>query len=305
MKRALQTAFFLTILIVSGLVAGGCALPTNGTDDDPEGVDTMAQPTQMQATKTGWAANGSLHTQVYNEVVNCQAQFGDSGNYTLQFDIDAPQVSGGAQAEAIVTWSVAGNDVTRRLSISNSASITGTAEAVKIRVVDVTFTNPGNAPGTEYKIAIQVAKGTRGDSQIPPVLFPRAFVNGLGGPVTPFEQIAFSVTADGFAGTGAGVGFQDIPIPQDAGVTTALVLATVQMPVPQTYQAQATALVIPDDSVLVEVINTSTSASTIYDPRRYKGWIPIPAGANVLRLLNTMTAGQPAVSFSVFLGIDG
>jgi len=316
MKRAKQAAvqqvaktfFFLVILIVSGLIAGGCALPTNGTDDDPEGVDTMSnQPTKMVKGPDGWSANGVLHTLLYNEIVNCQADFPESGNYSVEFSVSPTNPGDGstiAQTEALITWSVEGNNVTRRLTITNGATISGVAQAVKIRVFDVT-PFAGTPKGVPYTVSIQAVRGIRADSQLPPILLPHPFVDDLAAvPVTqPFEQGNYLVTANPVPG-GAGNGSITIPIPTDAGVVSALVLVSPTVPTAG-YQAQGTAPVVPDDMLLVVTGNTGTTEFSSYDPRKFPGWIPIAPGANRMTLFNAMPIGQPPVTYTVFLGIDG
>jgi hypothetical protein len=307
-QQVVETFFFLAILIVSGLVAGGCAMPTGGTDDDTEGGDMAAavqQIPQMKKGPDGWSANGVLHALVYNEVQSCQANFPESGNYSVQFAVTGPGgINNGVQAEAFITWSVAGNNVTRRVSITNGATVSGMGQAVKISMYDVSVLA---TPGTPYGVSVQVVKGLRPDTENPPFLVPHAFVDENATPqvIQPYETGSYLITADGFAGTGNGTGFITLPIPQDAGVVSAYVLTALNIVVPAGYQAQGTSPVIPNDMLQVESINVATATHVVYDPRISVGWVPIAAGATVLRLFNFMPAGQPAVRFSVFLGIDG
>lgn len=145
-------------------------------------------------TAEAWSMSGTLKCLETTQSVSMQASFGEIGTHTVQLQVKYPPfdpfIPAPVTAEVFVEWSVKGNTVRRRASLSNGLSISGNAEAVKVRVVD-TSTDP-TLVGITYEVTITVVKGMRASNTQQPTLY-------LG---------KFAVAAGGVT---------DIPIPQDAG----------------------------------------------------------------------------------------
>ena len=122
------------------------------------------------ADKTGWSTTGNLIAGSGDTGISLQANFKATGNYTVQFGITQPileALSGRViKALAEITWSVEGNDVRRLVNCVNGMTVSGTGQAVKVRVYDASDANP-----VEYQVSIQVVKGTRSSVQHPPFLY--------------------------------------------------------------------------------------------------------------------------------------
>lgn len=316
------SAMLLVATCVLGLGMVSCALPVNGTGPD-DSTATQAMPgapmpqdsdyVDMPKGPDGWSANGQLLTVNYTKSINLQAQFGEPGDYTAEFAFSPTLDSQGfarMQAEALITWAIEGNFVTRRISVTNGASITGVAQAVRIQIFDVS--NPGATPANiAYGVSVQVTKGARATTMQPPTLIPHPFVNDQAvNPVTqPYAQGSYLIAPEGGAGAGNSDGFTIIPVPPDAGVIS--IFVTVGFGVgplgnpPAGYQAQGTAPVIPDDMLSVLPFGGADSAQ--YDPRKYPTWVPIVPGTQRVQLMNAMPPGgtNPTVQFFVAFGIDG
>jgi hypothetical protein len=312
---AMSTAA-LAVACVFAMGVVGCAVPVDGAG--PNDSTTSAPGVTMQDSDyvemakgpNGWSANGTLHALKYNETVNLQAKFdeGGPGAYTAEFSFSGGIDPGGTistRAEALITWAIEGNFVTRRVSISNGASITGVAQAVRIQIMDTTNPSTGVTPGLAYGVSVQVTKGQRATTMQPPTLTPKPFVDdeALTPVIQPFEKGTYDITPEGVGGAGNGDGFITLPIPQDAGVISLFVTAAALVP-PAAYQAQGTAPVVPEDMILV-IVAADAFDTVIYDPRTYPTWVPLLPGAQTVTLRNLMPAGQPHVLFFVLFGIDG
>lgn len=224
-------------------------------------------------TPKGWSGSGNLISGDINTVVALQAQFPQPGNYTVQFGTMFPPAVAQLdilQAEALVTWSVAGNSLARRITVVNGASITGSAEAVSVVVSDVS--NVLGLGGIPYNIAVNVCEGVRANIQRPPVFYP---AGALG--VNPLLLVAHSF---------------DVDVPQNAGVIS------VQVTICDTSGA-----VIPDNAVIVtQFALPSNSARRVCDPRDLE-WIPLAPGVTKIRVSNVTNAN--AVFVNVSFGVDG
>lgn len=115
--------------------------------------------------KTGWAQAGKLTQLDSQKSVQVQANFGQAENYTIQFGMVIPTATS-AKAEALITWTVEGNPITRRVSVSNGLSVTGVGQGVKVVVKDVS-----TAGNKDYDVSISVARGIRATTERPPTLY--------------------------------------------------------------------------------------------------------------------------------------
>lgn len=129
--------------------------------------------------RDGWSASGTLRTFNPHIAVNLQKEFPVAGNYTVQFGVIRPPTIHNIRPEAVVTWSVNGNDVVRRITIGNGTSITGQAESVNVRVFDSLVTGSPGIPGDEYIVSAQVVKGIRANpGQQSPIYVPNTVLVG-------------------------------------------------------------------------------------------------------------------------------
>jgi hypothetical protein len=231
--------------------------------------------------KAGWGVSGKLITGSSNKQVSVQADFPATGTYTIAFskDSNAKELNP-IVAEALITWVVEGNYVTRRINVADGVSISGTAQNVKVVIVDATSTFTGPTAGVEYGVACQISLGTRGGSKQPPTLVPRD-KKPASAPGSHNGSGSFHVN---------GPGSIIIPIPLDAGVIMLFVTA---------FDPTTRKLTAGDISV------TATASSVPiqnYDPVNYPDWVPILPGADSVVIAN---ASGDTYLVTVVFGIDG
>src|SRR5574338_1479038 len=257
--------------------------------DDSEMVIRAPDPKGISESKSGgWSASGILFRgRSLNTKVTLQAVFPVVGQYTLQFNTRQPtaRVAGGTvegiptRTVALITWSVEGNYVTRRVNVGNGVSVTGVGQGVRVELYDATSGSlvTGSTDDSQYVVSVQVAPGGRGDIQEPPVLYPNP-----GG--DPYDTV---ITAGSTA---------DFDVPYlDAGIVSVAVLVT-----------SANGVVITDQAVQVTQVqdNSISVFSTIcqYDPR-VRFWVPLVSGVDIIRVTNNMAV--ESIRANVLFGIDG
>jgi hypothetical protein len=157
-----------------------------------------------------------------------QVDFPVSDYYTVQFYIVPPNSQKVAPAppnpsdlfnsEALVTWSVEGNFVRRRITVGNGAVLSGTGQGVKVELYDALPAGLvlGGPPGPTYPASIQVARGTRPTNAAPPQL------NGGTFDVAPGSSILVPVPNDSGA-TSVNVAISAVGAPPDVITNEALV----------------------------------------------------------------------------------
>ena len=221
----------------------------------------------------GWSKFGILRSGFSTDEVSMQAVFDEPGNYTVQFGLERtnpnPTTLFLVKAQALVTWSVAGNFVTRRISVGNGISITGQAEGVKVVIKDAS--DPAAVGTSEnYRVSMQVTRGTRGTIQQPPVL---------------------DISTTGVTGILAGT-TAIFTIPQDAGVVNVNVAVATVAGAP-----------LADNIVTVNHTGNAPGVTLIksYDPRDID-WAPVLPGTDTIRITNF---GLVTVNVKVTFGIDG
>jgi hypothetical protein len=187
---------------------------------------------------------------------------------TVEFNLTPKeQPSYPIKCEALVSYSVMGNTVTRRLSVVNGAAISGVCEAIKVTISDNT-TVPFAAPTFEYSVDVIVAPGTRGFGHQPPYL----------------EQQSNALLL------AAGVS-HDFLIPKDSGATSVFIT---------TFSAAGDA---PAAGELVAAQMQGTFTGKEYDPRNYPTWVPLSPGTDKVTVSNLSVAKDAFVT--VTIGIDG
>lgn len=242
--------------------------------DDELGADGQPAP------KKGWSAAGEMVTGNVSKIVSLQATFAEPEAYTIQFNL---QIRPGqaninpvaVRAQAKITWSVEGNETTRIVDVGDGVSISGTGQAVRVVVTDITDLNPASV-GKFYNVAILVAPGTRPDTGQPPTLapFPRVDVAGI--------QLLQNL--------GPGMTSALIPIPDGAGVVSVMVVI-----------ADGAGQSIPEQNIQVlQTVGGGTVKS--YDPR-CGGFVPTGPGVNGIYITNW--SATQTIQFSLLFGVDG
>jgi hypothetical protein len=222
----------------------------------------------LKSKSGGWSAHGILTRLNPIRQVGLQAEFPYAGDYTIQFTRDAVPAGISVRTEALITWSVEGNFVFRRVNVVNGVSVTGTGQAVKVVINDTTVDPMAFAPGPDYTVSMQVAPGTRPAVQQPPQLIPAT------GPIFAF-----------------GPGTVNIPVPDDAGVIS--VFGTV---------VSFSNTPIPSEQAFIQMSDAALNTLKVYDPRQYD-WVPLAPGTTFITLINATAADT--LQFSVTFGIDG
>jgi len=222
--------------------------------------------------KDGWAQSGELPGSGGLSPANSitlQADFPDSNNYTVQFGVVGPDESassGERKTQAIITWAVEGNHITRRIDVVNGTSITGTAQGCHVEVVDLSFhVNP-------YTVSISIAKGSRPSVQQPPYLTPNP---------------AF-IALDPGGGAGA------VLVPNDAGVIS----------IKSEVVAELLGDHLNPDDIVVQFFASAVVLKQ-YSPLIETGWVPLPSGTTAVRYLSFFNAGTVGYLCYTTFGIDG
>lgn len=236
----------------------------------------------------GWSNSGILVCGDRDGMVSLQADFGNhQGIYTVQFNLKNDKVIDfeghdariPATAEAEIRWSVEGNEVVRKVTVTNGTSISAPAQAVRVVVRDVTQQFVGiwqDEFAIPYEVSIQVTRGSRATSAMPPMLIPQ-YSNPTGYLTIP----------------GGGTSYQRIPV--DAGVNALLV----------SYVLEGTGGPAPGLCKVELIFNGSpgfNTAGVVYDPAVNVGWMPVLPGNDLIIISNT---GEDPINVTMVYGIDG
>jgi hypothetical protein len=221
-----------------------------------------SQSTPMRTTAVG----------VSQPVAALQSTYPESAVKTVQFEVVPPELSAPAfgefNCEAIVVWQNDSNKLSRRISVGNGATISGTGQGVTVQLQDVTAFPPGNQP---YAVTVSLAPGQRASYNQPPTL--------LG-----FKDGVHVVLA---------AGVLVLNIPQDAGAISLEVSIGVLV-----FAA------MPVTGKINVVLETAVGVIfKQYDPAIETGFVPIPPNCSVVHINNF----DPVNSYriQVTFGIDG
>jgi hypothetical protein len=240
----------------------------------------MYEPEHKPGKSGGWAVTNPMVTQ-NAKTTPFQVHFPKAEYYTVQFGVEPP-VGDGTNgsgpglgifaAYADITWKIEGNYVTRRVSINNGVSVSGTGQGVDVTLTDAT-PDVGQGKNVPYKINVQVSPGAR-PSQNQPAILSLAAASYADIPIAP----------------AGGIGV--FTIPQNVGVISAEVCAT----------CFSGGTKEPVDLILVFEGNGQTFKS-IPITDQYAGFIPVPPGSVNVSIENFSGVGTAFVS--VTFGIDG
>ncbi len=227
---------------------------------------------------TGWSGSGEMITGDTSKEASLAANFSKPSDFTVQFSLlplgpDSPPPAlplnywAALQATATIRWSVKGVTLTRKISVTNGASLTGVGQGVSVVVDDTTSPiSVHTLLGRPYKVGITVAPGTRGSDTNPPILWPDNAVRNVGHNGTTFY-----------------------PVPQGCGVKSVLVTVSSNGNGP-----------IPEQSIEVSQLDAVGTTLAMYDPRAYE-FIPVLPGCVSIRIFNYGLAFKVSTIF----GIDG
>jgi hypothetical protein len=251
----------------------------------------------MSAMKDGWKKTGVLRSgnpepEKFTMQCDFSKEAGGSGAqyYTVQFGV-APPISGVFDCIAEIKWSTEGNDVFRQVSVGNGVVVSGTAQHVRVSVVDRTdlslFAPP--PPSEEYRVDVLVTPGVRPSQEQPPRLIPLAMT----APAVVF-------TAPGVYTLSPG-GTVFIPIPRRAGVVSVNINV---IAFPPGAPPPPFSPVLPGDSVAGFLVTPFPISLGAFDPVITEGrWIPVPPIATHLQLFNDSAVDE--IQFTVAFGIEG
>ena len=229
--------------------------------------EDMTEPTRLQ--KDGWTELVKLTAGNSDRKGGLQCDFPLGGPHTVQFSVRGTSDAGvGPNPIALVRWKV-GNVVTRLMTVTNGATISGVAQAIEVLVYDDTRV----VTGFDYTVSINVVPGTRPTTASPPVYLPSTTVGAPG---------KFVVAAAGTA---------TIEIPQDSGITAVYVTAYPATP----------AVLDEGDLAVSQQLSVGPDTLKKYDPR-FVGWVPVASSADQLVLHNT---SADSILFGVTFGVDG
>jgi hypothetical protein len=238
----------------------------------------------MKTVESQWSATGRI--ALPNEKVLLQCHVGDVAKYhTVQLDADltqkvvtgpAPKLFSPLIVEAKITWSVAGNSVTRRVSVANGVAISGLANHINVEVYPVLVAGSiWNVNLSPFQANILAAAGVRPNIQQPPTL-QLTSIEVLAPPNLPV----------------------DILVPHDAGITS--VFAKVW---------SLTGSFPAEDS---EVIMFASQEGPVFNPQRSWNpavdfsWVPFFGSCDTIQLVNhdTLASGN-SLYYSIVYGIEG
>lgn len=205
--------------------------------------------------------------------VRFQAKFAKASMHTLQFTVLDPNLTNLVnneiiRAQALITWSLSGQNILRRVDCVNGLSISGEAESVDVKITDRSVLT--NVPGriiSPYTVQVVAAEGTRPAEEQPP-------------------QFTGDTVTLGPAG-GASI---DVP----EGAISAWVFIA---------PAVLGAILIPSDHIVRQTTRGGVTLRA-YSPLQVDGFVPLANGCT--RLSFEQGALQPAnVQYFTAFGIDG
>lgn len=287
---AMRTIIILFLFLIGCTTENYYQLPpseASSAKDPPMSYDDenfFAMPGGKEKLNDGWSASDKLDAADRSKVISMQANFPESGPYTIQFQVNMPAnadiESFNFSTEAIITWSVEGNFISRRITVADGASVTGVGQAASVRVIDTSVAT-GNIPlpgGTSiYEVGISVARGNRSSAMIPTFVPPDARAAAL------------------VAGVGNKV---DIDIPDNSGINSVMVVAHL---IGATERAIA-----PSDLAISQSSPGLTGVFAVYDYTDQQGnFIPIVPGVTRITLRCTTTHAATNIIYTVIFGVDG
>lgn len=193
--------------------------------------------------------------------------------YTLQFGLlqTGNRTSTSVpSAEAIINWSVKGQQQRRIVTIASGVAVSGMCDSVSVKIRDTSITTEG-AEAIPYAVQTTLTMGVRPSTGQPPSL------------TTTINQVV----------DGSSTGGVSFTVPVNAGVMSFMVLAC------------GDSGAVPNlTDIVAQVIGSGGILLAAYYPLITGGWIPLPAGAYAVTVLNN--AGEETnADVNVIWGIEG
>ena len=224
----------------------------------------------QRGPKTAWSSTVTLLPDG-KSAGSIQALFADKpGDYVIQFDFSGPVTS----AQADITWSVEGNQVTRSVTVVSGTRVAGCGQGVKVLVRDVT--TPPIVGGNPYNVTVLITPGVRSSTQQPPYL------------QRPGTDSIILTNGSPFA---------TIPIPQNVGAIS--------------YYIAYSAIVAGVNTALtanqLRVTDGNSPFGTFrqFSPVGLQTWVPLQPGGNNLQIDALNLAATTTIQLSIVWGIDG
>lgn len=191
----------------------------------------------------------------------------EPGTYSIQFNTGDSSLGFVPLVEATIVWKVAGQSLSRRISVLDGTIISGLAEGVSVSLKDVTMQFYAVPPVPQpYDIMVTLCKGVRPTEANPPVLYTENQVQ-----INP-----------GFS--------HSFPLPFDSGVMAYKVVG-----------------VLDDLETNFKVAKARCSGASpvfFYYPMFDHTWIPITPGANRV-IVNCDGTAVGAILMGVIWAIEG
>ena len=219
-----------------------------------------------------WSKIGKVHSRIQVGGPSLQpdlSEFGP-GNYTVQFSVgNVTPGTANVNPVAEINWAIGGNQVTRKISVFNGASISGVCEALSVKVFDESPDAEGS-PTQVYDVGVLIGPGVRSSTNLPPVYI--------------FEDGRIDAPAAGTA---------SMTIPTGIGITSIFITA---------HTSDGSALTGGDAEV--QQLDMTGAILKAYDPRNYE-FVPVSPMAKTIKLINHIGGGGANIIFSLTYGIDG
>lgn len=295
------------------------------------------QYTRSQITELTTTTN-ALGSFVGDRPMALQQNNLDPGEYTLQFQVIEPPIDKlGFAVYAYVSWKVAGQQITRIISVFNGSAISGVADSVDVFLQDQSgrggsITLPGTFGVTNGSstFTATIAQTLKSNQQIQFSNQPGIFYtipNGMNGvtgllsvpytgptnnTVTAFALSKYKVAVALSKGTRAGIMQPAVLLtesrPQDVSSKSQ---AVVQVPINDagicsilvSTTVKGTNLQAEADNGNVEMIGAGGYSTAWFIPTRFPMWYPIPPGTIKIQFNNNSTTQD--LFFSFQWGIEG
>lgn len=235
----------------------------------------------QQSHSGGWANTITMTTGETDKIGSLAANFPIAGLYTVEISVELPYVpdhpTGKApDLEALITWSVEGHSVRRRVSVGYGVSVSAPAQGIQVQLFDMTD-NSGGYEAADYIASVLITPGVRPSDGQPPTLDLQGFT------VLPGQD-----TVDINA------------IPAGVGAKSVLITAI-------RYGNANNIVVTQPAPGFIQVVQEDANGLPlkVYDPRDY-GFMPLSPGCvNVLIRNYEVDLADTAVGYTVTIGIDG
>lgn len=306
---------------------------TNNYTDS--GEEQMGKLVASQITELTTTAN-PLGSFVGDQLANLQMDELEPGEFTLQFEVLEPPIDGlGYATYAYIVWKVAGQQISRIISVFNGAAISGVANSVHVKLQDQSertgasvlafnfnltngspnFTTTGALnlkPGqfiqfqSELGVWYTLPQGLSGTSGV----LDRPFTGPTGGNVRAWTLSAYKVAVALSKGTRAATMQPPVLLTQ-INVTVGIGLSQV-VPLPPSNAGVLSVLTTVttnagDQTQSIHGIIAFSDANGIllarYVVNMFPLWYPVPPGTARVALTNTSTT--TILNFSLQWGIEG